>query len=226
MEDRSGIRDFDAVAAGWDGCPRRVLLAGAVARAMQERLPLGPGWRLLDYGAGTGLLTLHLQPHVGLVIAMDASKGMLEVLAGKVREAGLGNVECRFGDLEREGPAKDERFDAVVSAMTLHHLREPRAMIKKWAAMLTAGGWLALADLEPEDGTFHDDPTGIFHHGFAADDLTAWMMEAGLSDVRMETVHRIRKDSPSGAREYPVFLATARKAGAPPASQQLAAGSL
>ena len=182
-------------------------MAGAVAGAIRERLPLDPGWRLLDYGAGTGLLTLSLQPAVRAVVAMDSSKGMLEVLAGKAAIAGFGNVECRFGDLEREDAPSGEEYDAIVSAMTLHHLREPGAMLKKWAAMLKSGGWLAAADLEPEDGTFHDDPTGIFHHGFAAADLLRWTAEAGLQDGRVETVHRIHKD----AREYPVFLASARK---------------
>lgn len=209
-------RDFDAVAAGWDGCPRRVELAGAVARGIQERLPLDPAWRLLDYGAGTGLLTLHLQPHVGSVVAMDSSQGMLDVLAQKARDAGMTNVDCRFGDLEKEAPPAGEAYDAVVSAMTLHHLRDPGAMLKHWAAMLVPGGWIAAADLEPEDGTFHDDPTGIFHHGFAMVDLLKWMGEAKLEGGRIETIHRIRKDlRSSGAREYPVFLATARKAGGP-----------
>jgi ubiquinone/menaquinone biosynthesis C-methylase UbiE len=181
---------------------------------------MDPKWRLLDYGAGTGLLTLHLQPQVGRVVAMDSSQGMLDVLAGKAREAGMQNVECRSGDLEREEPPAGERFDAIVSAMTLHHLREPRLMLGKWAEMLDPGGWVAVADLEPEDGTFHDDPTGIFHHGFAAADLLRWMGEAGLEDGRVETVHRIRKDlRPDGAREYPVFLATARKEGDAPASR-------
>jgi len=220
MSGSSGRRDFDLVATQWDGCPRRVELAGAVAGGILGRLPFRPGWRLLDYGAGTGLLTLHLQPHVGRVVAMDSSQGMLDVLGGKAREAGMANVECRLGDLEHDESPTGERFDAIVSAMTLHHLREPGAMLKQWAAMLAPGGWIAAADLEPEDGTFHDDPTGIFHHGFAAADVLKWMEEAGLSDGRVDTVHRIRKDlRPAGVREFPVFLATARKAGAPPASQ-------
>jgi SAM-dependent methyltransferase len=142
---------------------------------------------------------------------MDSSQGMLEVLSGKAHEAGMGNVECRLADLETEAPPASERYDAIVSAMTLHHLREPGAMFAQWAALLAPGGWLAAADLEPEDGTFHDDPTGIFHHGFTTTEVLRWVGEAGLEDGRVGTVHRILKDGPSGAREYPVFLATARK---------------
>jgi ubiquinone/menaquinone biosynthesis C-methylase UbiE len=53
-------------------------------------------WRhgqcVLDYGAGTGLLTLNLQPQVAAIVAMDSSAGMLEKVTEKLHAAGIRNV--------------------------------------------------------------------------------------------------------------------------------------
>jgi hypothetical protein len=75
------------------------------------------------------------------------------------------------------------------------------------AACLAPGGWLAIADLESEDGSFHAEP--VPHHGFDPQAFLARMGRAGLDPVSAERVHAMRK-SPEG-RDYPVFLAVARK---------------
>ena len=62
-----------------------------------------------------------------------------------------------------------------------------------------------------EDGSFHDDPTGVEHHGFCRDQLVGKMMNSGLTLVSMETVHQFEKTSSNGPRRYPVFFATGRK---------------
>ena len=55
---------FDEAAAQWDSNPGRVDVARAVGEAIGRAVPFEPGWRAVDYGAGTGLLTLNLQPRV------------------------------------------------------------------------------------------------------------------------------------------------------------------
>jgi cyclopropane fatty-acyl-phospholipid synthase-like methyltransferase len=61
---KEGKRDFDAVAASWDQEPRRVKLARDVVEAIRRELPLTPEMEVLDYGCGSGLVTLGLQPFV------------------------------------------------------------------------------------------------------------------------------------------------------------------
>ncbi len=62
---------FDPAAAEWDNNPGRVNLARAVGEGIERAIPLEPNWRVLDYGAGTGLLTLNLQPRVASLVALD-----------------------------------------------------------------------------------------------------------------------------------------------------------
>ena len=57
-------RDFDAAAAAWDEEPRRVKLAGEIAAAICAKLPLSAEWDALDFGCGTGLVTLQLSQHL------------------------------------------------------------------------------------------------------------------------------------------------------------------
>ena len=56
--------DFDSRAAQWDNLPRRVALANAVVEAIIQEADPQPTMRMLDYGAGTGLVTLGLLPLV------------------------------------------------------------------------------------------------------------------------------------------------------------------
>ena len=73
-------RDFDQVAASWDQNPARLKLASDVAHAISQQAQLTPDMDVLDFGCGTGLLTLHLQPKVRSITGVDSSEGMLAVL--------------------------------------------------------------------------------------------------------------------------------------------------
>lgn len=68
-----------------------------------------------------------------------------------------------------------------------------------------------MADLDSEDGTFHADPTGIYHHGFERATVCRWLEEAGFADPASREAYRIARPGSDGMlRAYPVFLVTAR----------------
>ena len=71
--------------------------------------------------------------------------------------------------------------------------------------MLRPAGFIALADRDPEDGSFHSEDTGVFHHGFARAAISAMARAAGFHEVAIDTASVIAK----GGRDYPVFLLTA-----------------
>lgn len=201
---------FDEAAAQWDNNPTRVELARAVGSAIRRAVPLEPTWRVLDYGAGTGLLTLNLQPHVGSLLALDSSAGMLETLADKLAAAGVANVQTRQWDLESQ-PFTETGFDLVVSSMTFHHLRNVPLVLNRLATILRPRGWLAVADLDTEDGSFHGNVPDVFHHGFARRQISEWLSAAGFVGIRIGDAHTLRKPDATGQlRPYGVFLVTAQ----------------
>jgi ubiquinone/menaquinone biosynthesis C-methylase UbiE len=92
---KNGIEEvqarFDRVAADWDANSGRVALAKGVVDAIRKAAPLRPEINAMDFGAGTGLVTLGLLPYVGSLTAVDASRKMLRVLD----ENGLDRDEVR-----------------------------------------------------------------------------------------------------------------------------------
>ncbi len=203
-------RDFDAVAQTWDDEPRRVELSRAIAGAIRDEVPLSPTMSAMDYGAGTGLVTLLLHADLGSVVAADTSEGMLAVLDGKIAAAGIEGVSTRLLDLT----IADLRptFDLIFSAMTMHHIADTASVIRKFHAAILAGGWLALADLDAEDGSFHSDPTGIFHDGFSTGEMQAMFAAAGFVDIRTRLAHVVTRPIADGTlRDFPVLLTVGRK---------------
>jgi len=203
---------FDLQAAEWDNNPGRAALAKTIAAAMLKAVPCEITWRALDCGAGTGLLTLNLLPHVAEIYATDSSSGMLEQLRKKIAAASLENVRTLLWDAD-SAPCPERGFDLVCSSMVLHHLRDVSAALQRMVAALRPDGWLAVADLETEDGSFHPDPSGVHHLGFAPESIARWLAAAGCTDINTRTAHTLIKPDAGGReRTYPIFLATARRA--------------
>lgn len=198
---------FDEKAATWDDDPAKVERARVVAEAIRAALLLGPGDRVLDVGAGTGLLSEQLAGHVGALTLVDPSAGMRDVAAAKVSSGRL-PASTRIWDVDLSTEALPaERFDLVVTLMTLHHVADLSRVLAAFAALLADGGRLAIVDLMAEDGSFHGEGFGG-HHGFDPDDLAARLTDLGLVDLTVrEGVHDVDKEG----RRYPLFLLTAAK---------------
>ncbi len=201
---------FDQQAASWDGESRRVKLAADVAAAILARVPLQPSWEALDFGCGTGLVTLALQPHLKHITGADASPGMLAELQSKIAGQGLSNVTTV--QVDPTAPlTMEDRFHLITSSMTLHHIEHLTPLLQSFKAHLHPGGWIALADLREEDGSFHEDMAGVFHRGFAPEAVEGFLKEAGFIHVAVTAAAEVAKSG----RTYPILLATA-VAGPPP----------
>ena len=198
-------RNFDAAALNWDEEPRRVKVAGEIAAAMQEKIPLSKEWDALDFGCGTGLVTLQLAPALRSMTGIDSSSGMLDRLKAKIEMSGFSNVRGELCDLGK-GELPAGRYHLITSAMTLHHIEKIVPLLQSLKALLHPGGWIALADLESEGGRFHEDQTGVFHHGFSAEELSDMLGTAGYSSISITTAAKIVK----GDQTFPVLLATAQ----------------
>jgi SAM-dependent methyltransferase len=204
-------RNFNEAASSWDDEPRRVRLASEVAECVKKEVAVTGEMTVLDYGCGTGLVTLCLQPLVRSITGADLSDGMLEILRGKIEARGLTNVKAVLLDPDREiFPA--ESFDLVVSSMTLHHVENVARLLADFHRVLRSGGVLAVADLDAEDGSFHGHGLAAAHSGFDRDRMRGMLEEAGFREIREVTAATIEKpDVRDTLRTYTVFLMTARK---------------
>lgn len=193
---------FDEKAATWDADPAKVERAAAVARCIEAAVPLDRSMRMLEYGAGTGLVSQALRDALGPVTLADTSSGMREVMQAKIEAGALRDARVWALDLATE-PAPDEQFDLIVTVMTLHHIPALATVLTAFADLLVPGGHLCIADLEKEDGSFHGAEFDG-HHGFERPSLTAELAAAGFTDIRFADCTQLVSDGVT----YPVFLAT------------------
>ena len=199
---------FDERAKDWD-TPEHIERSLAVAEAVRAAVPIRQGGRAIELGAGTGLLGLLFAPDLSELVLTDPSAGMLAVAADKISAAGLTNVRTLRYSLLTD-PVPDGGFDLVLSQLVLHHVTDTAAALQVMFDLLAPDGRLALADLDAEDGTFHDpDAEGIHHHGFDRGRVVRLAEAAGFADVATSTATTIERDG----RTYPLFLLVARRRG-------------
>ena len=207
----NSTKKFNREALEWDENPQRRLIAEKVGKAILET-GKSAGWiNALEIGCGTGLVSLLIAPHTEKLTAIDTSREMVEVLRHKISKSGISNIRVLCSDLETftACAGKEERFDLIYCSMSLHHIQDTGAVIGSFSNLLAQGGTLAIADLEPEDGSFHEDPAENVHHGFERSTLSGLFSRNGLGETSFRTIHIIRKPGRNSAMaEYPLFLAT------------------
>ncbi|WP_027482068.1 class I SAM-dependent methyltransferase [Deinococcus pimensis] len=125
------------------------------------RLALDVGGRVLELGAGSGRVSVHLARRGAQVTGVEPSARMLERAHARAREAG---VEVRFvqGDM-RTLDLPGERFELIVAPFNaLMHLYTPEdqlAALRAARAHLAPGGTLAFDVYVPNFG-----PQGVLRH--------------------------------------------------------------
>ena len=195
---------FSHKAESYEQDDRRVENVNNIARSIQDAIELSPSMNIMDLGSGTGLLLENIAPHVNKITAIDISSSMNAELEKKRGQIGC-DLEIIEADLTKT--LIDRTFDGVISSMTLHHIEDTKAIFKTLHQMLNENGFIAIADLDTEDGSFHTEDTGVFHTGFDRNALRDIVRAAGFKNVAVQFANVVEK--PYG--NYSVFLLTAIK---------------
>jgi len=216
---------FDDAAAKWDEKPGVKDNAANSAKHVQDFVA-AQGWTdekwqhatVLDFGCGTGLLSLLLAPKAKRVVCVDPSASMIDRLKEKAKQAGLENkVEAKPLLLDDSNVAelRGHKFDLIVSSMVAHHLPHVANTVRLLASTLAPGGRICFLDLLKTDKSenFHDDHAkahaGVHHGGgFSAEDFGKIYASAGLKLLEAKQQFSIvRADNEA----YPVIAAWAEK---------------
>jgi ubiquinone/menaquinone biosynthesis C-methylase UbiE len=203
------MSEFDAKARDWDKNQRYIDRSEAVAKAILQMIPLKKSMKALEYGSGTALLSFALKDKFEQIVLMDNSQEMTAVTAEKIADQNIENMTPLFFDLEHQDYSG--RFDIIYNQMVMHHVTDVDSVLSKFYSLLNPGGYLAIADLYAEDGSFHSEGfTG--HLGFDVEHLSGKLKAIGFTNIEHQQCYSIEKtDEEGNVSEYPIFLLIASK---------------
>ncbi|MBF0253487.1 MAG: class I SAM-dependent methyltransferase [Candidatus Omnitrophica bacterium] len=203
-------RDFDKEAASWDAGPR-LKLAEDIFKVIVKQIEPSLDMDVLDFGCGTGLVAFPLSRLVSSVTGVDTSKGMLEVFDNKVKNEQIDNVKTLYLDLTEKDMVHG-KYHAIISSMTLHHIEDTKKILEHFYRVLLPGGKIAIADLDTEEGNFHDSNEGIFHFGFDRKKLGRLFKEIGFTNINFTRAAKMKKICLDGKeRTFDIFMITCKK---------------
>jgi tRNA (cmo5U34)-methyltransferase len=202
------MTDFNEHAWEWDKNEMHLNRSIAIAGALEKMLPLRHSMRALEYGAGTGLLSFLLKDKLSDITLMDNSIEMIRVCEAKVNYYKASHIHPVLFDLEHSDyDSVFGGFDLIYSQMVFHHVKDIGSIFKKFYTMMSSGGYLAIADLYTEDGSFHGQDEDV-HKGFDPVELINLLKQIGFKNGKAETCFEIERE---GGRKYPVFLLVTNK---------------
>lgn len=194
---------FKEKAQSWDKESVRVDGAKNIAHAIHATISLTKEMEIMDFGVGTGLLGFEIAKLTKKVYGVDVSRSMIEKLIEK--NTPELHIETFTQDIIKEPLLQS--FDGIISSMTLHHIEDLEKFFKTIYKNIKENGFIAIADLESEDGTFHSDNSDVFHFGFDEKELCRIVSACGFKDIKFKNINTINKPE----KNYGIFLLTAKK---------------
>jgi ubiquinone/menaquinone biosynthesis C-methylase UbiE len=204
------MNEFDIKASEWDNNPMHWSRSEAVAKEIKSLIPLNKGMSALEYGAGTGITSFLLRDYLKEITLMDNSSEMINIINAKIISSEVKNLRTLNFNLETD-EYKEGKFDLIFTQMVLHHVVDIENIIYKFHNLLNSNGYLVIADLYEEDGSFHGEGfTG--HNGFNIVGLSDIIRENSFLNINNRTCFVIdRKISETESKQFEVFIMTAQR---------------
>lgn len=169
--------DFNHKAETFDS-PKNIFLANLVCQAVEKQIDLLSDKEILDFGGGTGLLTLPLAKQAKSVTLVDISEKMLEQARLKAEQQDIKNIQFLEQDLLKNPLEKE--FDCIVVSRVLHHMPDLDAALSLFHQHLKEDGQLLIADFTKTEAN---------HHGFELAELENKLIQHGFSSVRSQILY-------------------------------------
>ncbi|KOP81520.1 methyltransferase domain-containing protein [Cytobacillus solani] len=174
---------FEQMAKSYD-TEDRMELAQVIVKAVREELQNCKSKSLIDYGSGTGLISLELSDLVDSVLMVDSSKQMLEVAKAKISHKGITNSKVLYSDFTQETP--ELNADIVLMSLVLLHIPDTKKILQELFNILNIGGKLIIIDFDKNNKINHPK----VHNGFSHEELKKRLSEAGFKSIEIKTFYQ------------------------------------
>ena len=201
---------FDKKTKDWDD-NRRIQRSKVIAEKIIDYVNLQETFSGLEFGCGTGLISLNLYDKLGKITCIDTSSGMIKQLEDKVAEHNLDKITVTQLNINDDHDLKSE-YDIIYSSMSLHHVTSLEETLQNFYDLLQDGGQLCIVDLDKEDGSFHSQESNFLgHNGFEQKELSQLLEQVGFNNIMSETFYNDERSIGNRNIEYSLFIMKAQK---------------
>lgn len=186
---------------------------------------------VLDFGAGTGLISTRIAPDVHTVDAVDTSNEMLAQLTTKIQNGAkqqppiLQNINVHNMFVERAEQLNGKKYDIIICSMAAHHIKEIQNTIHLWANLLKPAGVLVIIDHLAVDDThgfqhhFHGEAgtefakqSGVHHkRGFSKETIRSMYSQAGLGNTYFTQDFTLKMNIPAWKQKVTKYMEENKK---------------
>jgi ArsR family transcriptional regulator len=153
-----------------------------------------PPLEVVDFGCGTGVLSVSIARWAKRVVAIDNNPSALAAAKQRAAHAGVSNIAFLGEDLHALS-LPDAKKDLVVLSQSLHHVSEPLAVLREAARILKPGGKVTILELLPHEELWVRERLGHRHLGFEPEALDELLKKVGFGAIDREA-HARQPDSP------------------------------
>ena len=202
---------FDIQAKDWDNDPKKTERAKIFAEEIINFIKPLKTWNALEFGSGTGLLSYQLKDVFETITLVDNSEGMINVLKEKIEKCNITNFKPLLLDILDDN-LNIGAFNVIFTLMTLHHIIDLNKILSIFNSILKNDGYLCIADLVKEDGSFHiNHPDFDGHNGFDKNELSTFLTNNGFKVEYYNICFEIEKEVENTTKIYPLFLMICKK---------------
>ncbi|MFC4737173.1 class I SAM-dependent methyltransferase [Bacillus daqingensis] len=173
---------FEKLARQYDTKERKQL-ASVIAERVKLELSDSTDKALLDYGGGTGLVSLEFTDLVQELTIADASEQMLKLAQAKIVERELSNATVLHADFVKTEPSVSA--DIVLLSLVLLHIPDTERILQAIAHVLHETGRLIIVDFNENARVHHP----ALHSGFDQKKLELLLQKAGFTAITFETFY-------------------------------------
>lgn len=154
-----------------------------------EMVAPNPEDTVLDVACGPGLVACAFARHCAQVTGLDVTPAMIDLARSRQDELGLGNIAWQTANC-LPLPFDNGQFTVVVTRYSLHHFRNPAAVLQEMIRVCSPGGKILLADIAmaPDKVRAFDqmeirrDPSHV--HALTTEEFAQLLQQSGLLHCR------------------------------------------
>lgn len=173
---------FEEMAKRYDS-EERIEMANVIAKEVRKELQDSENKSLIDYGSGTGLVSLQLTDLVTSILLVDSSEQMLEIAEHKINHEEINNAKVLHADFTEETPKI--KADIIFMSLVLLHVPNTQQLLEELFNILNEDGKLIIVDFDKNDKVNHPK----IHNGFSHKNLKQTLFDIGFKSAKIKTFY-------------------------------------